>query len=309
MNWKKKFACLVSFTGMTIGAIHITNRVLSYNATKMNYLRRTSGDFFNWKFGRVFFRKQGRGKPILLIHDLVNYSSCDEWNKVFDELSKKYTVYALDLFGCGRSDKPNIIYTNYLYVQLISDFIKQVIGKKTDIVVSGSSSSFVLAACNNDKDIINQIVMVTPEELKKHNEGFSKRKRTLSWFVNLPLIGTLLYHILNRKSVIKSKAGHVDSSLLDIYFESAHVDNSLTKHVFASILGGYTNTSVIHFIKTLNNSIYIITGEDNVLNEVYENTYMEYLPAIEKTSISDTYSMPQIESPKKFIDILNIYLS
>ena len=50
--------------------------------------------------------------------------------KVIDKLAENHAVYALDLLGCGRSEKPKITYTNYLYVQLISDFIKNVIHEK-----------------------------------------------------------------------------------------------------------------------------------------------------------------------------------
>ena len=63
----------------------------------------------------------------LLIHDLTPSSSAYEWSKMIDELAESHTVYALDLLGCGRSDKPSITYANYLYVQLITDFAKQVI--------------------------------------------------------------------------------------------------------------------------------------------------------------------------------------
>ena len=80
------------------------------------------------------------------VHDLTVYSSAYEWNKIIDKLAENHTVYALDLLGCGRSEKPKITYTNYLYVQLISDFIKNVIHEKTDVVASGFSSSFTLLA-------------------------------------------------------------------------------------------------------------------------------------------------------------------
>ena len=64
------------------------------------------------------------------------------------KLEKTNTVYTIDLLGCGRSDKPNITYTNYLYVQLIDNFIKDVIKEKTDVVATGSSVSFTVMACN-----------------------------------------------------------------------------------------------------------------------------------------------------------------
>ena len=94
------------------------------------------GSYYEWKFGKIYYTKKGDGKPLLLIHDLTTSSSAYEWNKVIDKFSKTNTVYCLDLLGCGRSDKPNLTYTNYLYVQLLTDFIKHVIGDKTDIIAT-----------------------------------------------------------------------------------------------------------------------------------------------------------------------------
>ena len=64
--------------------------------------------------------KKGEGTPLLLVHDLNCASSNYEWKYVVDDLSKRHTVYAIDLLGCGHSDKPKMTYTNYLYVQLLT---------------------------------------------------------------------------------------------------------------------------------------------------------------------------------------------
>ena len=49
--------------------------------------------------------KFGSGKPLLLIHDLDPSSSAYEWNQLEQQLAKDFTVYSIDLPGCGRSDK------------------------------------------------------------------------------------------------------------------------------------------------------------------------------------------------------------
>ena len=51
----------------------------------------------------------GHGDAIVLLHGLGSDSST--WRKILPTLAQHYTVYALDMFGCGRSDKPAIEYT------------------------------------------------------------------------------------------------------------------------------------------------------------------------------------------------------
>ena len=58
------------------------------------------------------------------------------------------------ILGYGLSDKPSITYTNTLYEQLITDFIKNIIGKKTSIVATGNAVPFVIMACHNNPDLL-----------------------------------------------------------------------------------------------------------------------------------------------------------
>ena len=47
---------------------------------------------------------EGSGSPVLLIHGLSN--SIEHWLLNIDALAEEHTVYALDLIGHGRTDKP-----------------------------------------------------------------------------------------------------------------------------------------------------------------------------------------------------------
>ena len=105
--------------------MHIVNRFVYYMSTIDEMLSDENAEYYDWRFGRICYHKTGSGSPLLLIHDLNVCSSSYEWNQIVDQLSKTNTVYTIDLLGCGRSDKPYLTYTNYLYVQLITDFIKQ----------------------------------------------------------------------------------------------------------------------------------------------------------------------------------------
>ena len=57
-------------------------------------------------FGRVgiCYRELGDGPPLLLVHGLMTTSY--SWRYVLDELAQKWRVLAIELPGCGRSDKP-----------------------------------------------------------------------------------------------------------------------------------------------------------------------------------------------------------
>ena len=180
MSWKKNLIVGASIAGAATLTIHLINKFVYFSATLDNLLSNPSGSYYNWKFGNIYYTKSGEGKPVLLIHNLSTFSSGYEWHLIKEKLAKTNTVYCIDLLGCGRSDKPNLIYTNYLYVQLITDFIKRVIGEKCDVIASGESGSFAVAACQNNPEIIDQIVMVNPSDIHHLAKSPSKRTKTLT---------------------------------------------------------------------------------------------------------------------------------
>ena len=63
-----------------------------------------AGQSFAWRGHRIFYREQGTGEPLLLLHGFP--TSSWDWRHVWDELARSYHVVALDYLGFGFSDKP-----------------------------------------------------------------------------------------------------------------------------------------------------------------------------------------------------------
>ena len=160
LSIKKKLTFFTTLAGVSLGAMHIANRVLEYISTADKLINSDEYEYYNWRFGKIAYKKTGEGSPLLLVHNLNVCSSSYEWRNNIAELAKSHTVYTIDLLGCGCSDRPGLTYTNYLYVELITNFIKHIIGEKTDVIVSGESCPFVLMACANDETIINKVIKI-----------------------------------------------------------------------------------------------------------------------------------------------------
>jgi len=58
---------------------------------------------------RIFYHRSGKGEPIVLLHGIAHSSQA--WERVIPALTDRYEVIALDLPGCGRSDKPDTDYS------------------------------------------------------------------------------------------------------------------------------------------------------------------------------------------------------
>lgn len=316
MKTRGKIITLTMLAGATTGAIYVLNKFRELSDTVENIFGNTEGEFYNWRFGKVFYTKQGSGKPVLLVHDLNATSSHYEWSEIVDKLAKTNTVYTIDLLGCGKSDKPNLTYTNFLYVQLLNDFIKHVIGEKTDIIATSESSAIAIMTCTNNAELINRIILVNPISPISLAKIPTKESTIIRDLINIPIIGTLLYNILIRRTTITNdfrrkyfyNPAHVTDKLINTYLESSHIGETHSKYLYASIVSRYTNTNIMQGLNHINNSIYIIVGSGNPENVLAADQYQNEVPAIEIVKMDNTKLLPQLEAPNEFMEHLRVFL-
>lgn len=306
------FLSAAAFAGM-----YAYNQFVASTATKKNMLPTKNGSYYSWKQGNVFYTKNGTGSPVLLIHDTNSASSSVEWSKITKRLQKKHTVYTLDLLGCGLSDKPGVSYTNYMYVQLITAFIKDVIKTSTDIVASNMSASFVIMANQLDASIIKKMVFINPISFGAMDAMPDQQSKIKQTLINLPLMGTTIYNLLMNPKRIDRQFRHtffarpqlISNKLEDAYYESAHMDNSSGKYLYSSILGNFMNVDLRHAVKKINKPVYFIISRDIKNNYKTVQEYRKLNSRIDITYISRCKLYPQLENPEKVYQIIQSKLS
>ena len=290
--------------------VSLLNKIMSVHAVSKNLLEKDDIREFEWRFGNIKYRKQGHGNPILLVHSLDVASSSEEWFKIVDELSESYTVYSIDLLGCGLSEKPFMTYTNHIFAQLICDFIKAIIGKRTTVISSGNSSAFVISACDNDCTLFEKIILISPEKLSNGYLIPRKRARTYKAILSASIIGNLLYNIavfrLNIKNDFYRKEKFTKEMLAKCY-EAAHRGLS-PKSLYSSLVCFYTKKNIKFELSQIDNSIIIFEGKYNKDASNIIKEYMKVNPAIETIIVDDSKKYPHIENEEEFLNDLNIYL-
>lgn len=315
MQTRNKLLTLLSLSAGTTFGIFLLNKWMKYKATSNNILGSNSSHVYNWRLGSVHYTKSGEGKPLLLIHDLFPASAGFEWNKIIPILSKEFTVYNIDLLGYGNSEKQNMTYTNYVYVQLISDFIHNVIGRRTSVAASGESSSIPIMICANDSSLIDQILLINPLSLLDFSQIPGKFAKYYKLLLDTPILGTLIYNFaMSRDSIIEHLESygyfnpeHIHSKLIDTCYESAHLGFS-PKSVYSSYKCNYTKINITNALKKINNSIFILGGEQIEFISDRLEEYRKYNPAIEISYIPETRALPHLESPELTCDLIRTYL-
>lgn len=316
MKAKNKILTLLILSSGAVTVTAMINKLIKLQAVSKNILEEPSPLCYKWRLGNVFYTKTGSGKPLLLIHDLNAASSGYEWSRMIPSLREKYTVYTIDLLGCGRSEKASMTYTNYLYVQLISDFIQSEIGRRTSVVASGESASIPIMACANNPDLFDQLMLINPLSLLDYSQIPGKTAKLYKAMVEFPVLGTLLYHIAVRKKAIDDdfhKNGFynpycIKSAWINSYYEAAHLGSS-PKFIYSSQKCNYTKCNITNALKKIDNSIYLVGGSEIDAIQERLDEYRTYNPAIEISLIPGTKQLPQLEEPEKVTELIKTYLA
>lgn len=315
MNQKAK--TLLALATIATATIHIMNRIEYSHATNKNKLLSTENKYYEWRFGKIKYTKRGSGTPMLLLHDLTPGSSSYEFCKITDTLSKDHEIYSIDFLGYGLSDKPNITFTNYLYVQMVTDFIKNVIGKKTDILATGDAFPVAAMTCHNDNEAVGKLIGINPPSLYQLNQIPSRQTKILKLLLDTPILGTFIYNLHTSRSAFTKlfqeeyfyNPYNIEESDIDSYVEAAHTPDYHSIHAYASYIGRYTNANILHALKEINNSIFLIVGESKKDIRNISDNYIYYNNAIEVTYIPDTKQLPHLEKPEEVLSCLDMYLS
>ena len=92
-------------------------------------------------------------------------------------------------------------------------------------------------------------------------------------------------------------------------YESSHLGGPSARYLYASERSHFTNINMLHALKKLNHSMYIIGGKD--LKDI-EHTIEDYVsinPSIETELVDNCKQYPHIEQTDAFSALCSIYLS
>lgn len=306
---KKRLETLLKLGIFAAIVMYLANKFVESSALLRKLMKTNSGKYYHWKNGSVYYKRLGTGSPLLLIHDLHPFSSGMEWNEVVEELAKTNTVYVLDLPGCGRSNKPYITYVNYFFVQLLNDFVNDVIREKTNVIATGISGSFAVMASHMYPESFGKLTLVNPENPSKLAAVPSKVSRYTKFIMDCPILGTFLYYMLSCENEIEYQLTEnyfynpflVSSKLLHTYYEAAHMEQGSGRHLLTCLHNNYVNTNINAPFASLSQDIHLIFGEAQPNAQSTAKAYRNLKSDIQVSFISKTKMLPQLEAPAKFL--------
>jgi pimeloyl-ACP methyl ester carboxylesterase len=222
--------------------------------------------FYTWHHGEVHYQKRGMGDPLVLIHNVYPGASHDEWSRNIDALSKHFTVYAIDLIGFGESDAPRIKYTAQTYIELIFDFLREVVEKPAVVVSAGLTCAYVTEVAAWRANLFSRLVFICPRSEPTGLDSPRWFAPVRHFFLSTPALGSGFYEtmageaeirIFLRECFFNPKA--ITDEKVKRLVDNGRKDGSI--HAYASLITGYLDWSLLASLPRCPVPILLIWGK------------------------------------------------
>jgi pimeloyl-ACP methyl ester carboxylesterase len=256
---------------------------------------------YEWQGHRVAYTRRGAGPALLLVHSIHAAAWSYEWRHNVDALAREYTVYTVDLLGFGRSDRPALDYTSRLYVSLLLDFTRDVVGGPCALVGSSLGAAFVVAVAARDAERFPAVVLVGPVGITHLSWAPGAVGDATHALIRSPLAGSAMFNALVTKPSMQfflrqtyADDSYVTPELLDAYWRTAHQPGA--RYAVAAFVGMRLNINVRDSARRLTQPVLIAWGEQaKEVPKAELDAYRELVPAARVERFDPSGSLPHDE--------------
>ena len=251
-----------------------------------------------------FWSMGDRGPILILLHGIGCH--VEMWEKNIAALSQDHHVYAIDIMGFGRSDKPPAPYSPQLLVRFVLDFMETLHIEKATLIGNSMGGGISMMIAIQSPERVDKLVLVD-------TIGLGKEVSPVLRLMSLPLIGELLTRP-GRKGVLRTMK-------LCLYDPSAVTDDFIERAAQIAVLPRAQNA----FLATLRSggafggikkellsayfdnfhrikapSLVIWGRQDRIFPVAHAQVALEKIPGAKLHIIDRAGHFPQMDQPEEF---------
>ena len=263
--------------------------------------------YFRWLGGNLAYAVAGEGEPVMLVHGIYAGASSFEFRKNFLELSRSFRVYALDLLGCGLSERPRRRYGPEDVAAQVEDFAREEIGARAHLVASSLSGALILPALVRSPRLFNRVVLVCPTGYGSLDRRSGYLGDAVYGLFLTPVLGDSLYHLIVSRRGIRYYLGRiayhdgrlVTDELVEDYYRAAHQKGA--KYLPAAFASGKLNLGVADYWPRVPHPTLVCWGQEAGTPPVSElEEFVRRNPRSEPRVFRDAALLPHDERAETF---------
>ena len=308
-------------TGAAVGAAALANALIFYKTPPLTSSLPGESAYFPTPEGDIFYKKIGSGPPLLLVHGIGAGCSSFEWRHVIEPLAETHTVYALDLPGFGKSDKPALIYTAALYLDWLDRFCRDVLkvgdGRaEADVIATSLSAALIIGLSQRDPQLFRRLVLVSPTGFEALASAPTPAAEVAFAALKTPVLGTTIYNAIAGKASMREylirRIYHDPSCVTDAvvtqFHTAAHQPGG--ERVLPSFVGGRINLDVSGLFPGVVDLPLIVWGRHAVESPLAQaEPFLKANANAKLEVIEDAGMLPHDECPEAFLAAVRPFLT
>lgn len=282
---------------------------ISFEEVKQSVPHAESSKFADVNGVKVHYQEKGEGTPLVLIHGYT--SSTYTWKDIFEPLSQKYRVIAVDLKGFGFSEKPDGDYTRRAQGELVFGLLEHLKIEKAWLAGNSMGGETALNVALDHPEKVLGLILIDSAGVK-----IPGREALTPWYVQAPVIGQVLTALAMTSDAL------VREGLKKSVFDDAKITDEEVNyyHQFLKTRGGQLAARearkqyILHPVEDRLNNIGVPTllmwgKEDEIIPLEAGKTMNEKIKNSKLIVFENCGHLPQEEMPEKVLHEITNFIS
>ncbi len=268
---------------------------------------------YTWRGHDVAYVQRGDGPPVLLLHCIHACAWSMEWRDIVPELSARYTTYSLDFLGFGASAHPPLHYTAQLYIDLVGDFLRDVIGVPAVIVGSSLGGTYAVSVAAQHPELVRAVCAVGPAGVTRLLVSGGAAGAVVLSIFRTSFPGAALFSALVSKPSIRFflKDIYADQRVLtndvvELYWRSARQHNA--RFAPSAFVGMQLNRDIRLELATMPRPFMLAWGTRAAQTPFREAAAVHALRPEAPFAVFPAGDLPHEECPAEFLGALHRFL-
>lgn len=257
---------------------------------------------------KIAYQREGQGEPMLLIHGITTYSFI--WDTLVPGLSTSFDVIAVDLLGCGRSDKPRQAdYSTLAQTEIIHNFISALGLETVHLVSHGAGGGIAQVMAVRYPGQIIDLVFINPFGYDKWPvQSFNMMRIPFISDIALAMFDFRLLRLLIERGVYYKEK--VTDEVMRLF--CAPVKTSEGKYGFLQLANSFNNKQLKDLREDLRNlgmPVLIIRGDaDPYLSPQITQTLQNDIKGSTLIHIKTGGHFIQLDEPDRLVKLIKDFI-
>lgn len=256
---------------------------------------------------QIAYYRTGQGPTLVLVHGIITYSFI--WRRIIPGLKKDFNIIAIDLLGCGASDKPpGVDYSIKAQARIIRKLLDNLGIKKIHLVSHDVGGGVGQIMAVDYPELVQSMVLI-------NSVGYDFWPVQPISAMRIPLIRQLAMATFDLgifKAIIKRGFFHkelVTDELMELFWEPFRTKEGRQGFLqFAKCINNKQLLDIAEQLKTLSMPVMLIRGDaDSYLApDIYKKLHHE-ISGSRLERISTGGHFIQEDEPEKLISLIKTF--